>query len=70
MTQQPTTTRSTVADGVARLVWPPGEPVDNVRREVARALVSHARVEAHVDPDDIFHPQGFQGHLAVLDAKA
>ena len=52
MTQQPTTTRSTVADGVARLVWPPGEPIDNVRRELARALVTHARVEAHVDPDD------------------
>ena len=52
MSQQPTTRQSTVADGVARLVWPPGEPIDNVRREVARALVSHARVEAHVDPDD------------------
>lgn len=51
MTEQPTTS-STVADGVARLVWPPGEPIDNVRREVARALVSHARVEALVDPDD------------------
>ena len=52
MSQQPTTRQSTVADGVARLVWPPGEPIDNVRREVARALVSHARVEAHVDHDD------------------
>ena len=50
MTQQPTA--STVADGVARLVWAPDEPVDNVRRSVAEALVSHARVEALVDPDD------------------
>ncbi|MBF4161951.1 NUDIX hydrolase [Nocardioides acrostichi] len=42
----------TVDDGVARIAWRPGEPIDNVRREVARALVDHHRVEAHVDPHD------------------
>ncbi|MGZ6751611.1 MAG: NUDIX hydrolase [Nocardioides sp.] len=50
MTDQPTV--STVADGVARISWEPGQPVDVVRHEVATALTTHARVEALVDPDD------------------
>ncbi|WP_182523795.1 NUDIX hydrolase [Nocardioides dongkuii] len=55
MTQEPTTEQTvahTVAEGVARLSWAPDEPVDVVRREVAAALATHARVEALVDPDD------------------
>lgn len=52
MTEQPTTTVTTVADGVARIAWEPGQPVDVVRHEVAAALVGHARVEALVDPGD------------------
>ncbi|MCR6031701.1 NUDIX domain-containing protein [Nocardioides sp. zg-579] len=51
MTDQPTTW-ATVAEGVARISWLPGEPVDVVRREVAEALITHARVEALVDPAD------------------
>ncbi|WP_435742140.1 NUDIX hydrolase [Nocardioides sp. SYSU DS0663] len=51
MTDQPTTV-TTVAEGVARIAWLPGEPVDVVRREVAQALTRHARVEALVDPAD------------------
>jgi 8-oxo-dGTP pyrophosphatase MutT (NUDIX family) len=51
VTDHPTSV-TTVADGVARISWPPGEPVDVVRHEVAAALTSHARVEALVDPDD------------------
>ncbi|CAB4702713.1 MAG: NUDIX domain-containing protein [Actinobacteria bacterium] len=50
MSDQPTLT--TVADGIARISWVPGESVDVVRREVAAALTSHARVEVWVDPDD------------------
>jgi 8-oxo-dGTP pyrophosphatase MutT (NUDIX family) len=46
------TTVSTVAEGVARIVWGPDQPVDVVRHEVAAALVGHARVEALVDPGD------------------
>ena len=46
------TTVTTIADGVARISWEPGEPVDVVRREVAAALLTHTRVEALVDPDD------------------
>jgi 8-oxo-dGTP pyrophosphatase MutT (NUDIX family) len=52
MTDQPLTTVMTVADGVARISWVDDEPVDVVRREVAAALSTHARVEALVDPDD------------------
>jgi len=43
---------TTVADGVARIAWLPGENVDVVRREVAAALVGHHRVEALIDPGD------------------
>jgi 8-oxo-dGTP pyrophosphatase MutT (NUDIX family) len=48
---QPISVR-TVADGVARLAWSVEHTVDEVRREVARALVDHPRVETLVDPDD------------------
>ncbi|MFT4263150.1 MAG: NUDIX hydrolase [Nocardioides sp.] len=43
---------TTVADGVARLAWMPGENVDVVRRAVAEALTTHHRVEVHLDPAD------------------
>lgn len=43
---------TTVADGIARIVWDPDQPVDVVRHEVAAALLGHARVEALVDPTD------------------
>ncbi|MEP9385243.1 NUDIX hydrolase [Nocardioides sp. KR10-350] len=46
------TTVTTIADGVARISWEPGEPIDVVRHEVAAALLTHTRVEALVDPDD------------------
>lgn len=49
---EPTTTVTTVAEGVARISWTPDQPVDVVRHEVAAALVDHARVEALVDPGD------------------
>jgi len=52
VTDQPLTTVTTIADGVARISWASGEPVDVVRREVAAALTTHARVEVLVDPDD------------------
>lgn len=43
---------TTVAEGVARIQWQ-GEPsVDELRREVAAALVDHQRVETLVEPDD------------------
>ncbi|MEX0428798.1 NUDIX domain-containing protein [Nocardioides sp. DS6] len=45
-------TVTTVGEGVARISWEPGEPIDVVRREVAAALMTHVRVEALVDPDD------------------
>lgn len=51
MTEQPTTV-TTVADGIARISWTVGQPVDVVRHEVAAALLAHARVEALVDPSD------------------
>lgn len=51
MSEQPTTV-TTVADGVARISWTPGQPIDVIRHEIAAALVGHARVEALVDPDD------------------
>ena len=44
---------TTVADGVARLSWSPGQPVEAVHAEVEAALADHARVEAWVDPDDV-----------------
>jgi 8-oxo-dGTP pyrophosphatase MutT (NUDIX family) len=49
---QPSTTVTTIAEGIARISWTADEPVDVVRHEVAAALVDHARVEALVDPDD------------------
>ncbi|MGA8847472.1 MAG: NUDIX hydrolase [Nocardioides sp.] len=51
MSEQSTTV-TTVSDGVARISWLVDENVDVVRREVAAALVDHARVEAHVRIDD------------------
>ena len=49
----------TVADGVARISWDPRLTaadwrlaIDAVRRDVEKALVEHARVEAHVAVDD------------------
>ena len=41
-----------VAEGVARLAWSGEHTLDDVRREVAAALMAHARVEALVDPAD------------------
>lgn len=52
MSEQPTTTVTTVADGVARIAWDAEQPIDVVRHEIAAALVGHARVEALVDPGD------------------
>jgi 8-oxo-dGTP pyrophosphatase MutT (NUDIX family) len=49
---EPTTTVTTVAEGIARIAWTPDQPVDVVRHEVAAALVDHVRVEALVSPDD------------------
>jgi ADP-ribose pyrophosphatase YjhB (NUDIX family) len=49
---EPQTTVTTVAEGVARIAIAPGEPVDVVRHEVAAALLTHARVEALIDPSD------------------
>jgi 8-oxo-dGTP pyrophosphatase MutT (NUDIX family) len=49
---EPTTTVTTVAEGIARISWTPDQPIDVVRHEVAAALLDHARVEALVDPDD------------------
>lgn len=51
VTEQPASF-STVGDATARITWQRGENVDVVRREVARALVAHHRVEAHVAVDD------------------
>lgn len=45
-------TVTTVAEGVARLAWTADHTIDEVRREVAEALVHHPRVETLVDPDD------------------
>jgi 8-oxo-dGTP pyrophosphatase MutT (NUDIX family) len=52
VTEEPVTTVTTVADGIARISWAQGEPIDVVRREVAAALATHARVEVLVDPED------------------
>jgi 8-oxo-dGTP pyrophosphatase MutT (NUDIX family) len=43
---------TTVGDGVARLEWPDGQPIEDVQAAVAEALGGHGRVEAWVDPDD------------------
>lgn len=48
----PDTSVTTVAEGVARITWSADQPVDVVRQEVAAALLTHARVEALVDPRD------------------
>jgi 8-oxo-dGTP pyrophosphatase MutT (NUDIX family) len=45
---------TTVGDGVARVEWPDGQPIEDVQAAVAEALASHSRVEAWVAPDD--HP--------------
>lgn len=50
--EHPGTTVATVADGVARIAWDPGETVDALRHDVAVALTTHHRVEALVAPDD------------------
>ncbi len=42
----------TVADGIARLSWAAGTPIEDVHREVEAALAGHPRVEAWIDPDD------------------
>ena len=49
---EPSTTVTTVADGVARISWHPDEPIDVVRHIVVAALADHARVEALIDPSD------------------
>ncbi len=43
---------TTVGDGVARLEWPDGQPIEDVQAAVGAALSDHVRVEAWVDPDD------------------
>jgi len=45
---------TTVGEGVARVEWPEGQPIEDVQAAVAAALTEHGRVEAWVDPDD--HP--------------
>ncbi|WP_243060842.1 NUDIX hydrolase [Nocardioides sp. SR21] len=49
---QPTTSVTTVAEGVARISWSTDEPIDVVRHSVVAALADHARVEALIDPAD------------------
>lgn len=49
---EPTTTVTTVAEGVARIAWTTDEPIDVIRHSVVAALADHARVEALVDPSD------------------
>ena len=49
---EPSVVVLTVTDGVARLSWSAGTPLEEVQREVESALQGHARVEAWVDPDD------------------
>lgn len=48
----PTTTVTTVAEGIARIAWSDDEPIDVIRHNVVAALADHARVEALIDPDD------------------
>jgi 8-oxo-dGTP pyrophosphatase MutT (NUDIX family) len=43
---------TTVGDGVARLEWPDGQPIEDIQAAVAAALAGHGRVEAWVDPTD------------------
>ncbi len=43
---------TTVGDGVARLEWSDGQPIEDVQAAVGAALSDHVRVEAWVDPDD------------------
>jgi len=50
--EEPLTIVTTVADGIARIMWPADIPASVVRREVAAALMVHARVEALLDPGD------------------
>ena len=52
MTEEPLTIVTTVADGIARIEWPSDVPAAVVQREVAAALMAHARVEALLDPSD------------------
>lgn len=52
MSESSATRLTTVAEGIARISWQPGESVDVVRHEVAQALTRHPRVEAWVDPGD------------------
>ena len=52
MTDEALTIVTTVADGIARIEWPADVPASVVRREVAAALLAHARVETLLDPDD------------------
>ena len=49
---EPGVRATTVADGVARLEWPDGQPMEDVQAAVATALGEHSRVEAWVDPED------------------
>ncbi|MDF1606487.1 NUDIX hydrolase [Nocardioides sp. YIM 152315] len=49
---EPSTTVTTIADGIARISWTGEEPIDVIRHNVVAALADHARVEALVDPDD------------------
>ncbi len=46
------TTLEQVSTQTARISWGPDENIDVVRRQVARALTDHPRVEAHVAADD------------------
>jgi 8-oxo-dGTP pyrophosphatase MutT (NUDIX family) len=43
---------TTVGEGVARVEWPEGQPIEDVQAAVAQALADHERVEAWVDPTD------------------
>jgi 8-oxo-dGTP pyrophosphatase MutT (NUDIX family) len=43
----------TVGEGMARLEWPGGQPIEDVQAAVVAALDAHDRVEAWVDPDDL-----------------
>jgi 8-oxo-dGTP pyrophosphatase MutT (NUDIX family) len=49
---EPSVVVLTVTDGVARVSWTPGTPLEDVAREVEAAIQGHPRVEAWVDPED------------------
>lgn len=49
---EPSVVVLTVTDGVARVSWTPGTPLEDVAREVEAAIETHPRVEAWVDPQD------------------